>query len=258
MVKARLPTCSDARMRRCSRGSRWCGLPRPGRRRGPRAAVGTRHPPTRHRRLSPSRLAPRTAPVRVAQSNTGHDLRLGSHGCVPLASAAPVSLDGTVWAMSYSTDLTDEQWALLAPVFNAPGKRGPKHAPDLRTVVDAMLYGAHRLSVAIPPRVVRAVDPGVVAVPPLVSQRHVGESAHGAARCRPRGGRSRRRDAVDGGHRHPPRSRVVQRRGNVPRPRRPLRPHQGRQAGRCGRRDRAAGGCFGRCLPLPTRTGPAS
>lgn len=26
---------------------------------------------------------------------------------------------------------------------NTPGKRGPKHAPDLRTVVDAMLYVSH-------------------------------------------------------------------------------------------------------------------
>ena len=40
---------------------------------------------------------------------------------------------------SYASDLTDEQWALLEPVFNAPCKRGPKHAPDLRQVVDAML-----------------------------------------------------------------------------------------------------------------------
>lgn len=45
--------------------------------------------------------------------------------------------------MSYSTDLTDAQWALLAPVFNTPGKRGPKHAADLRRVVDAMLYISH-------------------------------------------------------------------------------------------------------------------
>ena len=42
--------------------------------------------------------------------------------------------------MSYPSDLTDEQWALLEPVLNAPGKRGRKHADDLRTVVDAMLY----------------------------------------------------------------------------------------------------------------------
>src|SRR6476469_1844215 len=42
--------------------------------------------------------------------------------------------------MSYPTDLTDDQWDVLEPVFNAPGKRGRTHADDLRTVVDAMLY----------------------------------------------------------------------------------------------------------------------
>lgn len=42
--------------------------------------------------------------------------------------------------MSYPSDLTDEQWELLKPVFNAPGERGRKHADDQRGVVDAMLY----------------------------------------------------------------------------------------------------------------------
>lgn len=42
--------------------------------------------------------------------------------------------------MPYPSDLTDEQWDLLEPVFNAPGKRGRRHANDLRSVVDAMLY----------------------------------------------------------------------------------------------------------------------
>ena len=46
-------------------------------------------------------------------------------------------------SMSYPSDLTDQQGALLEPVFNAPGKRGPKHAADLRGVVDAMLYVSH-------------------------------------------------------------------------------------------------------------------
>jgi putative transposase len=45
--------------------------------------------------------------------------------------------------MAYPSDLSDDQWGLLEPVFNAPGKRGRKHAEDLRTVVDAMLYIAH-------------------------------------------------------------------------------------------------------------------
>ena len=42
--------------------------------------------------------------------------------------------------MPYPSDLTDEQWDLLEPVFNAPGKRGRRHGDDLRSVVDAMLY----------------------------------------------------------------------------------------------------------------------
>ena len=46
----------------------------------------------------------------------------------------------TVRNVTYPSDLTDEQWAMLEPVFNAPGKRGRKHAPDLRRVVGAMLY----------------------------------------------------------------------------------------------------------------------
>ena len=55
--------------------------------------------------------------------------------------------------MAYPSDLTDDQWDLLEPVFNAPGKRGRKHAADLRNVVDAMLYIVHTgLSVALPRR----------------------------------------------------------------------------------------------------------
>ena len=42
--------------------------------------------------------------------------------------------------MAYPSDLTDDQWELLEPVFNTPGKRGRKHAGDLRAVVDAMSY----------------------------------------------------------------------------------------------------------------------
>ncbi|HET7388566.1 MAG TPA: transposase [Nocardioidaceae bacterium] len=36
--------------------------------------------------------------------------------------------------------MTDDQWDLLEPAFNAPGKRGRRHADDLRTVVVAMLH----------------------------------------------------------------------------------------------------------------------
>lgn len=38
---------------------------------------------------------------------------------------------GAVPGMSYPSDLTDDQWTLLSPVFKAPGMRGRKHADDL-------------------------------------------------------------------------------------------------------------------------------
>ena len=60
-----------------------------------------------------------------------------------LGATAPGSRIVTVRSMSYLSDLTEEPWALMDPVFNAPGKRGRKHGDDLRTVVDAMLYIAH-------------------------------------------------------------------------------------------------------------------
>ena len=56
---------------------------------------------------------------------------------------APGGLIGTLAGMWYSSDLTDERWSLLEPVFSAPCKRGPKHAPDLRRGVDAMLCISH-------------------------------------------------------------------------------------------------------------------
>ncbi len=46
-------------------------------------------------------------------------------------------------AMSYPSDVTNDQWMLLEPVFNPPAKRGPKHGADLRKVVNAMLYISH-------------------------------------------------------------------------------------------------------------------
>ena len=43
-------------------------------------------------------------------------------------------------SMTYPGDLTDEQCELLEPVFNAPDRGVRRHAHDLRSVVDAMLY----------------------------------------------------------------------------------------------------------------------
>ena len=78
---------------------------------------------------------------------------------------------------------------LLELVFNAPGKRGCKHADDLRTVVNAMLYIAQTgCQWRYLPRVVRTKDSGLVAVPPLIAQWHLGARPDGAACGRtPRG-----------------------------------------------------------------------
>lgn len=59
------------------------------------------------------------------------------------AVTADVDCVGTVSALAFPTDMTDEQWALPVSVFNAPGKRGPKHAPDLRRVVGGILHISH-------------------------------------------------------------------------------------------------------------------
>ena len=76
-------------------------------------------------------------------------------------------------------------------------------------------------------RVVRPLDQGVVPVPALVAQQHAGQ---GADRPPSRGARGRgpgRDDPVDGDHRHPPGPGRLQRRVELPRPRRGVRAQEG-------------------------------
>ena len=129
--------------------------------------------------------------------------------------------------MPYPSDLTDEQWDLLEPVFNAPGKRGRRHADDLRSVVDAMLYIAQTGCQwrYLP----ETFGPWTRVWSQFRRWSRNGTWAHAltvlhaaAPRGRKGGG-----DAVDGRHRHPPCTRSIQQRVHVPRPRRPLRPYQG-------------------------------
>jgi transposase len=107
-------------------------------------------------------------------------------GYVPIGRA---SCESTVRGMPYPSDLTDDQWELLEPVLNAPGKRGRRHADDLRSVVDAMLYTADAgcrwryLPESFGP------DAGLVAVPPVFTQQPVGAGVDGAVRRRATTGR---------------------------------------------------------------------
>lgn len=100
----------------------------------------------------------------------------------PYALGSPVV---TVRGMSDPSDQTDVQWDLLEPVFNAPGKRGRKHADDLPILVNPLLFYIAQIGCQwryLPER----SDPGsgLVAVPPLVPQWHLGTGPHGAARGR--------------------------------------------------------------------------
>src|SRR3954454_23426813 len=77
----------------------------------------------------------------ATRARHGPRVRVMGHACASWATRARHG--PRVRVMGHASDLIDEQWALLEPVFNAPGKRGPKHAPDLRRVVDAMLSISH-------------------------------------------------------------------------------------------------------------------
>lgn len=48
-----------------------------------------------------------------------------------------------VLGMPFPSDLSDGQWELVERLLADPSKRGPKHGPDLRRVINGMLYVAH-------------------------------------------------------------------------------------------------------------------
>ena len=48
--------------------------------------------------------------------------------CPNWCRTAVAGFVGTLGGMSYTSDVTDGQWALLEPVYNPPGKRDPMHA----------------------------------------------------------------------------------------------------------------------------------
>ena len=94
--------------------------------------------------------------------------------------------------MPHATDVTDAQWAVLAPLLVAPGKPGRKHA-DLRTVVNGLLYVSHTpLPVEVPASGVRVVVACMEPVLQMVCEWHVDKSAGRAARDGTHEARSRR------------------------------------------------------------------
>lgn len=85
--------------------------------------------------------------------------------------------------MAYIIELTDDQWNLVADLFDPPGRRGAPAQIPRRQIVNAMLFLApHRLPVALPPGAIRRLRRGLAAVAPLAGQWRLG-AGDGAPRA---------------------------------------------------------------------------
>ena len=101
-------------------------------------------------------------------------------------------------AKRYATDLTDAEFALVAPRLPAPSRLGRPRTTDLRAVLDAIFYllrtGCQWRAAA---QAVPAQEHGVRLLPPLVAGRHAARAVlrpagPGASGGRPRGPAHRR------------------------------------------------------------------
>ena len=55
--------------------------------------------------------------------------------------------------LRYPSDLTDEEWSLVAPLIPPAKRGGRKREVEMREVVNGVMYGAeHRVPVALPPQ----------------------------------------------------------------------------------------------------------
>lgn len=99
--------------------------------------------------------------------------------------------------MAYVIELTDDQWKLVADLFDPPGRRGAPAQIPRRQMVNAMLFLARTgCQWRYLPERYGEWGRGVAAVAPLARQRRLGTSdgaagAPGAAEAQPRG------DALD-------------------------------------------------------------
>ena len=100
-----------------------------------------------------------------------------------------------VYASSlYPRDLTDAEWALLAPLLPAPAQRGRPRAWPLRLLVNApLLRPADRLCLALSPARVSAVANGLYDLPPVALAGGLAARPRGITPCSPPAGGTPRR-----------------------------------------------------------------
>src|SRR5215468_5647318 len=67
--------------------------------------------------------------------------------------------------LRYPSDLTDDEWACVAPLIPPPKPGGGKRRTDMRAVMNAVIYMAeHRLLMALPSKGLSSLQHG----PPLL------------------------------------------------------------------------------------------
>ena len=113
------------------------------------------------------------------------------------------------------------------------------------------------MPVAFPARLVRPLDEGVVPVSPGVEERDGVPGSRLIARVVTHRPWSTRRAALDGGHRHPSRTRSIERRGHLPQPGWSLWSNQRGQANRLRGRHRS-GAVRESCPPRRAKHGPSN
>src|SRR5258707_985168 len=66
--------------------------------------------------------------------------------------------------LRYPSDLTDDEWAYVAPLIPPPKPGGGKRRTDMRAVMNGVMYILYRLPMALPSEGLSAVQHG----PPLL------------------------------------------------------------------------------------------
>src|SRR5512144_3247172 len=103
----------------------------------------------------------------------------------------------------YASDLSDREWAVIAPLMPAPKRLGRPRETDLRAVLDAILYmRAAAVSGGMLPKDFPTVHNGAGVFLPLAGQRPVRADQLRAFAASPRHRRARA-EPLGGGDRQP-------------------------------------------------------
>ena len=88
--------------------------------------------------------------------------------------------------LRYGSDLSDEEWQVIAPLMPPPAKTGRRRVWPMREMLNAIFYNlARRLSLAAVARAFSAASDDLSLVRPLSRRRFVGEFEPSSGDARP-------------------------------------------------------------------------